>query len=156
MALPSLPLLPSPPPAKPISHVNKPTWLPVALRLGRGCTQCNPLFGERPSQTYIRWAFPYPPPKNTYGGAHSSLSQPMGICRSPTLWKQWSHCPSPTYGKQWSHSPSPTTGINAIYLGVDFNWTRSLASFVPLDQTDTLPMARESYTSSTLGNRSST
>jgi len=46
----------------------KPAWLPVALRPGRGCMQCNPLFGERPSQKYIRWAFPYPPAQNTYGG----------------------------------------------------------------------------------------
>ena len=140
--------VPSPSPftytRQPISHAKQPAWLPVSLRLGRGMFAVQPSFGERPSQKYIGWAFPYPAqniyggdapfpipiygnlpipylgeavelqpsfwgealpkihkvglsiPRPKYiGGAHPSLSQPMAICRSPTLGKPWSHCPSP-------------------------------------------------------------
>ena len=64
-----LPLYPSPTLAKPISHANKPTLLPVAKRLARGMHAMQPSFwGE--ALPNIRWASPYPHPKiHTAGGA---------------------------------------------------------------------------------------
>jgi len=62
MVLLFLPLLPSPTLANIYHTPNKPTWLPVALRLGLGMHAVQPSFWERPSQKYIRWAFPYPCP----------------------------------------------------------------------------------------------
>ena len=63
-----------------------------------GCTQCNPLFGERPSQTYIRWAFPYPPPKKTYGGGET--------LPYPNLWP----LPIPYLGEALDRLPIPLWG----------------------------------------------
>jgi len=65
-----LPLHPSPTLAKTISHANKPTWLPVAQRLARGMNAVQHSFwGE--ALPNIRWASPYPPHRNTYGGGRN-------------------------------------------------------------------------------------
>ena len=49
--------------------------MPVAQRLGPGDARiATPFFCERPSQKYIRWAFPYPRPKYIRRGTLPSLS----------------------------------------------------------------------------------
>jgi len=64
-----VPLLPSPTLANIYHTPNKPTWLPVALRLGRGCTQCNPLFGRGPPKNTYRGPFHTPAQANIQRGA---------------------------------------------------------------------------------------
>jgi hypothetical protein len=80
---------------------------------GQGAAQTS-IFWGRGLRTKIHTAAglsnPHPRPKIHTAGAHPSLSQPMGSCRSPTLGKQWSHRPSPSLGNLWGHCPSPTLG----------------------------------------------
>ena len=98
--LPNGVTVPSPSPfpytRKPISHTNKPTWMPVALRLGRGMHAVQASFCGEALPTYIRWAFPYRPPKNTQGGG-----PPFPITT-------YGHLPVPYLGDAVKSLSSPT------------------------------------------------
>ena len=109
--------VPSPSPfpytRQPISHAKQPAWLSVALRLGRWMHAVQPSFWGEALPKIHRVGLSIHPPKIHTAGAHPSLSQPMAICRSPTLGTVWGHCPSPTLPipnlreavEPWSHPP---------------------------------------------------
>ena len=92
------------------SHANKPTWLPVAQRLGRGMHAVQPSFWGEALPTY-GGASPYPPPKNTYGGGRT-LPYP-NLCPSADP-LPWGSSGAIAHSHPWGSS-------GAIYLGADLN-----------------------------------
>jgi len=130
--------VPSPSPfpytRKPISHANKPTWLPVALRLGRGMHAVQPSFWGEALPKIHKVGLSIPPAQNTYGGGRTlpypnlwPSADPLpggssGAIAHPPRWgsrgaiahpqpKRSSGAiahPQPR-GKLWSHCPSQLT-----------------------------------------------
>ena len=77
----------------------------VATRPGNA-RSANPLFGERPSQKYIRWAFPYPRPKYIRRGRNLPYPN-LWASAEPLPWGSSGVIANPLFGEAVEPLPIP-------------------------------------------------